>query len=65
MLHIFKFKNLYICVQTNFKNAKKRIVIASLYLGTGQLEQDLVRNNSTIGNYKYLLDFDLKMPPWI
>lgn len=32
----------YQTLKTNFKNAKKRIVIASLYLGTGQLEQDLV-----------------------
>ncbi|XP_022313163.2 CDP-diacylglycerol--glycerol-3-phosphate 3-phosphatidyltransferase, mitochondrial-like isoform X1 [Crassostrea virginica] len=32
----------YQTLKTNFKGAKKRIVIASLYLGTGQLEKELV-----------------------
>lgn len=31
-------------LQVRIKTAKRRVVMASLYLGTGQLEQELVRN---------------------
>jgi hypothetical protein len=42
LIHVFA-KTSTSFLQTNFREARRRIVIASLYLGTGQLEKDLVR----------------------
>lgn len=33
----------FVSLQARIKTARRRVVMASLYLGTGQLEQELVR----------------------
>lgn len=35
-------------LQARIKTAKRRVVMASLYLGTGQLEQELVRKSAFV-----------------
>ena len=50
--------------QDNVRNAKERIVLASLYLGTGNKEQQLVSKLCDIGNIDQPINQSVEQPTY-